>query len=347
MPNGRNQLGLVVLSVLLAACGRATSPPVAMNTSLCVDIPNGQYFQFVDGRLVNATERQIRNQEQPPETARRIGGTLAAMGYPWVSLEWDGQVVIISGLALNENTRSDAFIAAKSVFEADSVAGPLVQRVVNAMEVRDPTEAIALRLTDELKEDDLSWLRVVMAGKVATLVGRAPSESAKSIGYQIGRSTVESDLDASQIVNIVVDAIALPGNDEPVGAALVELGPEASRLDCQIAFDQVMTDRAVAFEPGEAIVMSNKSRLLDAVTGVALLCQGFEIEIAGQTASQGDVADRLDLAQRRASAVRDYLMAYGVEPEILTARGYASAAPQGSATDSGRQTAFIVRERRD
>lgn len=349
MRRSRSGLGLIMLSVLLTACGPSSvsSPP---QTSVCVDIPNGQYFQFVEGRLVSTTIGEIRTQEQPPETARRIARTLAAMGYPWVALEWDGQVATISGLALNENTRSDAFIAAKSAFEADTVSGPLVQRVVNNMDVRDPVEAIALRLSDELADEDLPWMRVVMAGNVATLVGLAPNMRAKEFGYTTGRSTVESDLDAGQIVNIVVDGISLDDGTRAVGAALVELGPDASRLDCQTAFDEVMAGRSVAFEPNEAIVMSNNSRLLDAVTGVALLCENYDIEIAGQAVSPGSIADQLDLSQRRASAVRDYLLAYGVEPESLTARGYASTGPDGAA-DAGepetpaRQTAFIVRER--
>jgi len=340
-----------MLSVLLTACG-ASSVPDAPKSSVCVDIPNGEYFQFVDGRLVSATVREIRNQEQPEETARRIGRTLNAMGYAWVEIEWDGKVALISGLALNENTRSDAFIAAKSAFEADTVAGALVQRVVNNLTVRDPVDAIAQRLSEEFAADDLPWLRVVMAGNVATLVGLAPNPRAKELGYLAGRSTVESDLDASQIVNIVVDGISVTGAAAPVGASLVELGPDASRLDCQVAFDEAMTGRSVAFEPGEAIVMSNTSRLLDAATGIALLCQAHDIEIAGQSASSDPVAEQLDLSQRRASAVRDYLMAYGVEPEALTARGYASTGPANAdqaitGTAPVRQTAFIVRERVD
>lgn len=351
MRRSRSGLGLIMLSVCLTACGPSSAPKPPQK-SVCVDIPNGQYFQFVDGRLVNATLGEINNREQPPETARRIARTLAAMGYPWVALEWDGQVATISGLALNENTRSDAFIAAKSAFEADTVSGPLVQRVINDMDVRDPVEAIALRLSDELADEDLPWMRVVMAGNVATLVGLAPNLRAKEFGYNTGRSTVESDLDASQIVNIVVDGISLDDEPRSVGAALVELGPDASRLDCQTAFDEVMSGRSVAFEANEAIVMSNNSRLLDAVTGVALLCETYDIEIAGQATSPGSIADQLDLSQRRASAVRDYLMAYGVEPEALTARGYASTGPAGAdaAADtevSARQTAFIVRERAD
>lgn len=338
------------LASLLVGCGQSVDAPKTIS-SQCVDIPNGEYFRFVDGRLVSVTQREVDDQERPPETARRIAGTLAGMGYPWIVLEWDGRIAVISGIALDENSRSDAFIAAKSVFEADPVSGPLVLRVVNNMDVRDAEQAIAIRLTRELVEEDgLDWLRVAMAGKVATLIGTADSSSEKEIGYSIGRSTVESDLDASTIVNIVVDAITLSGNGDPVGLALIELNADASVADCQSAFNQVLVGRDVQFEEGESIVKRVSSRLLDAVTGVALLCEGYNMEIVGHIGPRETTSDALDLSQRRASSVRDYLMAYGVSPESLTARGYGridtidlNGAPNSAL--SLPKTAFIVRPR--
>mgnify|MGYP001794933092 FL=1 len=159
-----DNLVLVMLACLLASCGPAADPQERAG-SVCVEVPNGQYFQFVDGRLVTTSSVQISEQERPPETARRIGATLAGMGYPWVSLEWDGQTVTVSGMALDENSRSDAFIATKSAFEADPVAGPLVQRVINNMDIRETEDAIAILLTEELDEEDgLTWLRVKIVG---------------------------------------------------------------------------------------------------------------------------------------------------------------------------------------
>lgn len=343
---------LLVFGVACSLVGCAPSTPAQSGLkSQCVDIPNGQYFRFIDGRLTAATQNEIDAQESPPDTARRIGTTLAAMGYPWVKLEWDGHTAVISGIALDDNSRSDAFIATKSAFEADPVAGSLVQRVINDMDVRDTEEAIAIRLTEELVEEDgLGWLRVVIAGKVATLDGVARTSQEKEIGYSIGRSTVESDLDASRIINIVVDSIKVNGNGEPVGTALVDLADEATVSECQAAFNQVMNGRQVEFMSGESIVKKASSRLLDAVTGISLLCETHDIEIAGHTGPEEFSIDAVDLTQRRASAVRDYLMAYGVSPEALSARGYGSIGLTqtelgAQASDLFPNTAFIVRAR--
>ncbi len=352
MPKRYCGAGLIALSALLAACDASVDSAQTRNAQ-CVDIPNGMYFQMVEGRLVSTKISEIQGEERPSDTARRIGRTLSGMGYPWVSIEWDGEIAIVNGLARDENSRSDAFIAAKSVFEADTVAGKLVQRVVNRMEVRDAADAIALRLSEELELEGLGWMNVSMAGRVATLTGTARNAEAKEDAYRAGRSTVEGDRDAGEIVNIVVDGISLPGERAPLGRPLLELTPDASRNDCQVAFNQVMADRRVSFVSGESIVDNESARLLDALTGIALLCEAYEIEIAGYTDASETIGDSLDLSQRRASAVRDYLMAYGVDPDMLMARGYGRAdlvqAPEAfdDAPAEMAETSFLVRERFD
>ena len=333
-----------LVSLCLAGCGTPNRGEITAE-SACVDIPNGQYFQYVGGRLVTTSSAEISAQEHPAETVRRLQATLDGMGYPWVKLDWDGRVAVVSGMALDEDSRSDAFIAAKSAFEADPVAGPLVERVINDMDTHAAEAAIALRLTDELvREDGLSWLRVTIAGRVATLEGVTTNAQDKEFGYRTGRSTVESDLAASQLINIVVDAIQVRNDDEPVGMALVDLTSDASVDECQAAFDTTMSGREVAFEVNESIVKKSSSRLLDAITGVALLCDEHNIEIGGHVSADSVAADAMELTQRRASSIRDYLMAYGVSPDALLARGYGRDAPlDEDAIPTVTNTRFIVR----
>jgi outer membrane protein OmpA-like peptidoglycan-associated protein len=329
---------------LVSACGIQSDVP-AQSASECVDIPNGAYFQVVDGQLRAVSQNQLMAQERLPETARRIGTTLAGMGYPWVTLDWDGEVASISGVALDENTRSDAFIAAKSVFESDPVAGPLVQRVVNNMSVRDPAGAIAVRLSDELADEGYSWMRIEVSGQVATLIGTAPTKDMKELAYRAGRNLVESDLNAGGIVNIVVDAISIRGNGTPIGSALIGLQPDPSLSTCEAAYAATMDAQDVSFIAGESIIENESARLLDAVTGVTLLCGAYPIEIAGYVPSETQDELAMDLSQRRASAVKDYLMAYGANPDQLTARGYGKIQPEGDETEAEifRAIKFVAR----
>jgi OOP family OmpA-OmpF porin len=54
---------------------------------------------------------------------------------------------------------------------------------------------------------------------------------------------------------------------------------------------------------------------------------GRRIEIRGFTDDRGGAAANLALSERRARAVRDYLIANGIAPERLRARGFGEANP--------------------
>jgi outer membrane protein OmpA-like peptidoglycan-associated protein len=63
-----------------------------------------------------------------------------------------------------------------------------------------------------------------------------------------------------------------------------------------------------------------------------------DILIEGHTDSTGSESYNLDLSQRRAAAVRDFLVSNGIDPERVTARGYGKAYPVASnTTEAGRE----------
>ncbi len=62
------------------------------------------------------------------------------------------------------------------------------------------------------------------------------------------------------------------------------------------------------------------------------------IEIAGHTDSRGDAAINLKLSQRRADAVRKYLVQSGVNLDWVKAIGYGETQPiADNATEAGRK----------
>jgi OmpA-OmpF porin, OOP family len=74
------------------------------------------------------------------------------------------------------------------------------------------------------------------------------------------------------------------------------------------------------------------------------------IEVRGHTDDVGDDAHNMDLSQRRAESIRAWLLAHGVAPERLTARGFGETVPiadnrtaEGRA--SNRRVEFVVLER--
>ena len=90
--------------------------------------------------------------------------------------------------------------------------------------------------------------------------------------------------------------------------------------------------------------------MLDAVSGVATLCNAYNIEIGGHTDRIGDAGLNQTLSQRRASSVMAYLASKGVDTSNITAVGYGETRPiDTSGTRAGdalnRRTEFTVSER--
>jgi OOP family OmpA-OmpF porin len=90
---------------------------------------------------------------------------------------------------------------------------------------------------------------------------------------------------------------------------------------CALA-KQTVELRGVTFEFNKARLMPNAETVLDVVAQAFIDQPGLQVEVAGHTDSIGSVATNLALSQRRAEAVRNYLIKHGARPDSLTARGY-------------------------
>ncbi|MEM8618056.1 MAG: OmpA family protein, partial [Pseudomonadota bacterium] len=210
--------------------------------------------------------------------------------------------------------------------------------------------ALVGQLTQGFADDGYPWLGLDVKGQVGTLTGVAPDAAAKDAAFAAGSVAIKNNPEANAMIGIIVDGISVQGGEAAIGAALADL-PENPNLDqCQNAFIRTLDGRNVSFETGKAIINRVSSTLLDATTGVALLCSDYNIEIGGHTDSRGSDAYNLDLSQRRASAVRAYLIERGVSGETLSAVGYGETRPIDPAQTAAayainRRTEFIVRPR--
>ncbi len=221
----------------------------------------------------------------------------------------------------------------------------VVERIVEAP--RSWTDAIEASFPDI----GLPWLKLdarnVGAG-VVTLTGLAPNEAAKQRALEAGEDAIKANEQGRSL--LIVDGISVEGGGEAVGAALAELDESPSVASCQSAFSRVMDGRNVSFATGGAQISAESARLLDAATGVAILCKDHVIEIAGHTDSTGDAIANQRLSQDRANSVLEYLTERGVSADTLTARGYGESRPLDrgntpAALTRNRRTEFIVRER--
>jgi outer membrane protein OmpA-like peptidoglycan-associated protein len=100
----------------------------------------------------------------------------------------------------------------------------------------------------------------------------------------------------------------------------------------------VLTLGDVLFETGKAELRPGVLQHLYPLVTFLQKYPKHRVVIEGHTDSVGSETYNLDLSQRRADAVRDFLLHNGVHPGQLTTRGYGKASPVASnATAEGRQ----------
>jgi outer membrane protein OmpA-like peptidoglycan-associated protein len=187
-------------------------------------------------------------------------------------------------------------------------------------------------------------------GEVATLIGLAPTQELKDSAFMAGNDAIMADDAGGDQVTLVVNGISVEGGEVGVGAALADLDERPSLNSCQSAFVDTMQGRNVQFRTGSAVIQSVSAQLLDAVTGVAILCKDYNVEIGGHTDSRGSEGYNQDLSERRANSVRAYLIERNVPAEGLTALGYGESVPlddsnTAAAYTMNRRTEFVVSER--
>ena len=112
-----------------------------------------------------------------------------------------------------------------------------------------------------------------------------------------------------------------------------------------------MISQQVQFEVDKAAIRKESDELLE---GVATVMKAHpeikKLEVQGHTDSTGSKFRNKSLSQQRAEAVKKALVARGVDPKILVAKGYGQEQPiADNATEPGRATnrrvQFVILEK--
>lgn len=127
--------------------------------------------------------------------------------------------------------------------------------------------------------------------------------------------------DAPEVVNGYSDDDGCP--DIPPPAALVPF---------------LGTVQGVAFESERSDLLPSSLPILDRAVQALRDAATAQLEIAGYTDNSGDVQRNLELSQKRADAVKAYLVGKGIAATRLTSRGYGQDNPiADNATPEGRE----------
>lgn len=127
-----------------------------------------------------------------------------------------------------------------------------------------------------------------------------------------------------------VQAIADPADRPETGC------PRVYR-DVEVTTEAIRIRQTIYFRVNKATIRPVSFPILDTVTQVLTDYPDIKVEVQGHTDSQGNDAHNLDLSQRRAESVREYLVSRGVSADRLRPKGYGESAPiESNRTRAGR-----------
>jgi OOP family OmpA-OmpF porin len=144
------------------------------------------------------------------------------------------------------------------------------------------------------------------------------------------------------------------GRDFPQGWQFkpeLSVKPQSAPVDamvCRQLFSEWLHKGKIRFLAGRATIDPDSTGLLDRLIETALRCSTANVEIAGHTDTDGEDTFNQSLSERRAQAVRDYLVRAGLPADRFKATGYGSTRPVAvNDTEDGkaenRRIEFLVR----
>lgn len=88
-----------------------------------------------------------------------------------------------------------------------------------------------------------------------------------------------------------------------------------------------LDSNAIRFDFDKSTIRPGNREVLSRIAGVLMTLQGYGVYVYGYTDDVGTEEYNQKLSERRASAVRDYLVTAGVDPKMIFTKGYGKSDP--------------------
>ena len=89
-----------------------------------------------------------------------------------------------------------------------------------------------------------------------------------------------------------------------------------------------LDSKSIRFDFDKANIKPEYRDILNRIAGILMTLKGYTVAIYGYTDDVGTPAYNLQLSQRRAQAVRDFLVQAGISPAIMSAKGFGKSDPR-------------------
>ena len=234
-----------------------------------------------------------------PSTAEQKSASLKATA--------NGIVLTLGGLVPNQAIKTNLINSAEKVFGLSNV----VDRIEVNASVAEPIWIEQARAIFPLLKSTIRNGTFVFKDKTVEVRGEVSGEESKT---KILRS-----LDSVAGSNLTVnDQLQTPN-------ARGSKGKKAGLV--QQKLNELLLGKTVEFDSSSSRLRSDNHKLLDAIAAVLKDDPNAQIEVSGHTDSNGKEEKNLRLSQRRAEAVKKYLVDKGIKSSRIEAIGHGSSLP--------------------
>lgn len=168
-------------------------------------------------------------------------------------------------------------------------------------------------------------------------VGQTNKDSYKGITDSQGKFTIH--LPTGQVYDIRIKSIGEEIEYNELEIPELEEGEEFQDVVLTITYEapKSFTLNSIQFETGKAELKTSSYALLTDLVEIMKLKPSMKILIAGFTDSDGDDNANLVLSQKRADAVKKYLISKGISAQRVLALGYGETKPiADNSTEEGK-----------
>jgi outer membrane protein OmpA-like peptidoglycan-associated protein len=106
------------------------------------------------------------------------------------------------------------------------------------------------------------------------------------------------------------------------------LGQIAETRRTAMGLVMTLDSKSIRFDFDKANIKPEYRDILNRIAGILMTLQGYTIAVYGYTDDIGTQTYNLQLSQRRAEAVRDFLVQAGISPTIMSINGFGKSDPR-------------------
>jgi outer membrane protein OmpA-like peptidoglycan-associated protein len=317
-PKGPLQLAEAENAVEIARMAGAEKYAADTFQKALVDLKNAQDYMYGKNR-----------QNKPIETTAREATQMAE----------DARIITIRKMQAEERAREQADAeAAKRAAEQSEAQRQAAEAQRRAAEAQRQAEAQRAAESARLAQQAQAAAEAARRQQAEAEAARAQAEAARAAALA-DQQRAQAEADRARQAAQQADAQRMQAeNDKAEMRRRLEQQLNMILETRQTARGLIVNISDVLFDFNQYTLKAGAREKLAKVSGILLAYPGLKLQLEGHTDSIGSDEYNLTLSQKRADAVRDYLISQGVAADNVTARGLGKADPVASNdTNAGRQ----------